>query len=220
MMTLMMIVDQTNRNFIGFALFLSLFQYYFSGIVYDFDVMLQKKKEQNSRKRRRKNVDIINDSDDIIAEMIYNMKEAAEKDFELNKIQKTAVHKLKMLPLVEAQLKKIDYRDSLLDSGVLNVITDWLTRLPNGSLPHLQIREALLKVLIDVGNYHINFAYKYVCFRSSTLRMLILSNPVELAKLSCICSSIPKKLEKTKNWLANWFPVGRDLYLTTIPVLN
>lgn len=55
-----------------------------------------------------------------------------------------------MLPIVDAQLKKIDLREALLDSGILSVITDWLTRLPDGSLPHLQIREKLLKFLIDV----------------------------------------------------------------------
>lgn len=44
----------------------------------DFDIMLQKRKEMNSRRRRRKNIDLINDSDDIIAELIHNMKVAAE----------------------------------------------------------------------------------------------------------------------------------------------
>lgn len=62
----------------------------------------------------------------------------------------TAIKKLKMLPLVESQLKKIDLREALLDSGILNVITDWLTRLPDGSLPNLQIREKLLKLLSEV----------------------------------------------------------------------
>lgn len=47
-------------------------------MVYDFDIMLQRRKEINSRRRRRKNVDIINDSDDIIAELIQEMKQAAD----------------------------------------------------------------------------------------------------------------------------------------------
>lgn len=46
--------------------------------MYDFDIMLQKRKEMNSRRRRRKNIDIINDSDDIIAELIQEMKQAAD----------------------------------------------------------------------------------------------------------------------------------------------
>lgn len=40
--------------------------------------MLQRRKEMNSRKRKRKNTDLINDSDDLIAELIQDMKQAAE----------------------------------------------------------------------------------------------------------------------------------------------
>lgn len=47
-------------------------------MVYDFDIMMQKKREENYRRRKRKNIDIINDSDDVIAEMIQQMKQAAE----------------------------------------------------------------------------------------------------------------------------------------------
>lgn len=74
-----------------------------------------------------------------------------QEDFELNRSRKAAIRKLKLLPVVDAQLKKIDLREALLDSGILSVITDWLTRLPDGSLPHLQIREKLLKFLVDVS---------------------------------------------------------------------
>ncbi|KAI2801869.1 hypothetical protein RDWZM_000673 [Blomia tropicalis] len=121
-----------------------------SGIVYDFDIMLQRRKEMNSKRRgRRKNVDIINDSDDIIAELIHEMRQAADDDFDLNRNQKVATRKLKMLPLVQVQLKKFDLKEALLESGILNVITDWLTRLPDGSLPHLQIRTSMLKILME-----------------------------------------------------------------------
>ena len=44
-----------------------------SDIVYDFDLMMERKKEQN-RRRKRKNYDIINDSDDLIADMIQQMR--------------------------------------------------------------------------------------------------------------------------------------------------
>lgn len=67
----------------------------------------------------------------------------------MNRNRQTATRKLKMMPLVETQLKKIDFREALLDSGVLSVITDWLTRLPDGSLPHLHIREKLLRILVE-----------------------------------------------------------------------
>lgn len=69
----------------------------------------------------------------------------------MNRNQKVATRKLKMLPLVQVQLKKFDLKEALLESGILNVITDWLTRLPDGSLPHLQIRTSMLKILMEVS---------------------------------------------------------------------
>ena len=45
----------------------------------DFDVMLEKKKaERQASRRKRKDVDIINDNDDLIADMVQKMKVAAE----------------------------------------------------------------------------------------------------------------------------------------------
>jgi len=120
-----------------------------SDIVYDFDVMMQRKREENYRRRKRKNIDIINDADDIIADMITLMKQAADDDFNYNKEKKPATCKLKLLPMIEAPLRKIDYRESLLESGILSVITDWLTPLPDRSLPNIRVREVMLRALMD-----------------------------------------------------------------------
>lgn len=57
-------------------------------IVYDFDLMLQRKKEENYRRRKRKNIDIINDNDDVIAEMIQQMKQAADVRYSLLYVSK------------------------------------------------------------------------------------------------------------------------------------
>lgn len=121
------------------------------GLVYDFDIMMAKRKEQNARNRKRRNTDLINDSDDFIAHLITQMRQAAEEDFELNKERKAATRKMKLLPSVQAYLRKIDLRESFLDSGVLSVIADWLTRLPDGSLPNLQVRETMLKILLEMN---------------------------------------------------------------------
>lgn len=120
-----------------------------SDMVYDFDIMMQKKREENYKRRKRKNFDIINDSDDMISEMLSQMKQAADEDFRNNEANKTAASKLYLWKKVEPILKKIDYREALLDSGVLSVITDWLTPLPDRSLPNISIRSALLSILID-----------------------------------------------------------------------
>jgi transcription factor SPN1 len=116
-------------------------------IVYDFDLMLQRKKEENYRRRKRKNIDIINDSDDVIAELIQQMKTAADEDFELNKSRQPATSKIRLLPNVEAPLRKIDLREAFLDAGILGVITDWLTPLPDRNLPNIKVRETMLSIL-------------------------------------------------------------------------
>lgn len=121
-----------------------------TAFVSDFDLMIQKKKEMNRNfRRKRKNVDIINDSDDAIARMISQMQEAAEEDRLLNGAKQAATKKLKMLPFVLKHINKADLQMTFLDLGVLNVLKDWLSPLPDGSLPHLQIREGLLKVLAE-----------------------------------------------------------------------
>lgn len=114
----------------------------------DFELMMQKKKdEMRYRRRKRKDVDIINDNDDLIADLIVQMKQSADEDRELNRRHQAATKKLKMLPMALSQLRKQDLKLAFLDQGVLNVLTDWLAPLPDKSLPHIQIRENLLKVL-------------------------------------------------------------------------
>lgn len=44
----------------------------------DFDLMMAKKKEEQTKRRRRKDIDIINDNDDIIAQLLSDMKNAAD----------------------------------------------------------------------------------------------------------------------------------------------
>lgn len=120
-----------------------------SDFMSDFDIMMAKKKEENSRRRRRKDVDIISDTDDIIVEIIKEMKAAAEEDKELNQTRRAATKKLKLLPTVVSQLKKLDLKGAFLDQGVLHAMAEWLAPLPDKSLPHLQIREHMLRLLAE-----------------------------------------------------------------------
>lgn len=119
--------------------------------VSDFDLMLQKRKEMNRMKRRaKKDFDIINDNDDIIAAMIKQMNEAAQEDRILNQDGKAATKKLKMLDSVIRHLRKSDLQHTFIDCGILPALKEWLTPLPDHALPHINIRKTFLKLLIEL----------------------------------------------------------------------
>lgn len=61
----------------------------------DFDIMLARKKEERRGRRRRRDIDIINDNDDLIAQLLQQMRAAADEDRDLNKRNQPAVKKVR-----------------------------------------------------------------------------------------------------------------------------
>lgn len=117
----------------------------------DFDIMLARRKAMNSRKRRhRDGGTFISDADDVVSAMISKMNEAAEEDRTLNSQKKPALKKLTLLPQVVMHLKKQDLKETFIDSGVMSAIKEWISPLPDKSLPALRIREELLRILQEL----------------------------------------------------------------------
>ncbi|KAG7616547.1 Transcription factor IIS N-terminal [Arabidopsis thaliana x Arabidopsis arenosa] len=62
---------------------------------------------------------------------------------------KPAINKLMKLPLLNETLSKKPLQGEFLDHGVLNLLKNWLEPLPDGSLPNINIRSAVLMILND-----------------------------------------------------------------------
>ncbi|XP_065887490.1 protein IWS1 homolog [Dysidea avara] len=76
---------------------------------------------QCARCQRRKDYDVTTNDDEIIA-MIDKMRQAASEDKQLNLDQKAATKKLKLLPIVLAQLQKAELKHAFVECGVLTVL--------------------------------------------------------------------------------------------------
>ncbi|KAJ0987786.1 hypothetical protein J5N97_006142 [Dioscorea zingiberensis] len=103
------------------------------------------------RSRKKKKIEI--SSDEISLAVEYYMAQfevAAEADAQLNVENQPAVNKLMTLPQLVEILKKKNLQQEFIDHGILTVLRTWLEPLPDGSLPNVNIRTAILEILIDL----------------------------------------------------------------------
>ncbi|KAK4400981.1 protein IWS11 [Sesamum angolense] len=86
----------------------------------------------------------------LVENVMAELEVVAEEDAELNRQGKPAINKLKKLSLLTDVLSKKQLQQEFLDHGVLTLLKNWLEPLPDGSLPNINIRAAVLKILNDV----------------------------------------------------------------------
>lgn len=85
----------------------------------------------------------------LVEKVMAELEICAEEDAKLNMLSKPAINKLKKLPLLTEVLSKKQLQQEFLDHGVLTLLKNWLEPLPDGSLPNINIRAAILKILTD-----------------------------------------------------------------------
>uniref|UniRef100_A0A6N2KR63 TFIIS N-terminal domain-containing protein n=1 Tax=Salix viminalis TaxID=40686 RepID=A0A6N2KR63_SALVM len=100
-------------------------------------------------KKRKKNEKSPAEIALLVENVMAELEVTAEEDADLNRQGKPAVNKLKKLPLLTEVLSKKQLQQEFIDHGVLTLLKNWLEPLPDGSLPNINIRAAILRILTD-----------------------------------------------------------------------
>ncbi|VFQ97918.1 unnamed protein product [Cuscuta campestris] len=100
-------------------------------------------------KKKKKNEKSAHEISLLVENVMAELEVVAEEDADLNRQSKPAIIKLKKLPLLTDVLSKKQLQQEFLDHGVLTLLRTWLEPLPDGSLPNINIRAAILKILTD-----------------------------------------------------------------------
>lgn len=102
-------------------------------------------------KKRKGEVDLTNDEDELIQILKNQMDNAAKKDAELIENQSgIAVNKIQLLPKVSDILSKANLAEVILDNNLLAEVRQWLEPLPDASLPSYEIQKTLFAALLKL----------------------------------------------------------------------
>ena len=100
-----------------------------------------------NKKKRRGDKQSLQDIQATVENFLARMEVAAEADMKANEENKPAIHKLRMLPDVQDILSNQNVHNEFLDGGLLGVFKAWIEPMPDGSLPNITVRSAVLKLL-------------------------------------------------------------------------
>jgi len=84
----------------------------------------------------------------LLEQVVVNMKKAAADDRDANLRGQPAVEKLKFLKTAIKHLELSHFHEHFIEKcEILDVIRDWLTPLPDGALPNLNIRREMYRII-------------------------------------------------------------------------
>lgn len=106
--------------------------------------------EKTKANRRRRNEPDPHVLEQECVAFLERMKKARDDDLRSFKKGQPALEKIKMLRDVEKMMAKVYHREFLLDNMLLAAFRSWLDRLPDGSLPNIQVRTTLLNILFEL----------------------------------------------------------------------
>ena len=82
-----------------------------------------------------------------VLNFLARMEVATEQDRESVVAKQPAVQKLRMLKEMTTKLKEVDLHESFLRHGLLKVLASWLNLLPDGNLPNVTVRTAVIEAI-------------------------------------------------------------------------
>lgn len=106
-------------------------------------------KSKMTKKKRNNRPDDTKIESDCVT-FLEQMKRARDEDLKSFYERQPALEKIKMLARVEKIMANIYYKNFLLDNWLLGAFRSWLDRLPDGSLPNIQVRTTLLNLLLNL----------------------------------------------------------------------
>jgi len=157
--------------------------------------------KKKKRKRKEDEADTA-----IVEDLSKEMEQAYEEDIECFRMKRPALNKLKMLGKVETVLRKTSNQRAFIDLGNvesqdtgLDILSKWLSKLPNGAQPSLQLKKKIVDIIyqLPVTEDHL---------RSSELGKTLYSmrnNPAEDPDLKKTLKDIIDKWTKLITDMAN-----------------
>eukprot|EP01022_Parablepharisma_sp_SALTPOND_P005372 TRINITY_DN122305_c0_g1_i1.p1 TRINITY_DN122305_c0_g1~~TRINITY_DN122305_c0_g1_i1.p1 ORF type:complete len:375 (-),score=45.08 TRINITY_DN122305_c0_g1_i1:24-1028(-) len=113
------------------------------------DEELKRKERAKIRRKkiREKELELKQQTEEAVAELINGMSQAVENDITAKNEGKFALGKLRLLPKVEALLRKQHYHEPFLNNSGCQVLAAWLRKHSDGSYPCLNVVNGMLDVL-------------------------------------------------------------------------